>query len=312
MTLFIDCDTGRDDALTLWTALALKMPLAGVLCSYGNVALPRVADNTARVLSFGGGGGIPVFAGAAGPLHAHRGFRETTLPRQKISGNGLCGVLLPPAPAPAPLPPADLAAAIEGIARDKGPLDYFIIGPATNLASLCGLWGEKTKDILARVTMMGGKTGALWDEMPGADFNLACDPFAARALLQRGLGVRFVTMNTTWPLLLTLEELEALKPSPASPVAAKAKEIMIAHAKHFAPMTGSGPVFRFHDPAALLALGDDAGFRKARLDIECDESSPSFGRLVETENGFSGEIHDAPPECGEDFKDRILAALGLS
>ena len=302
----IDCDTGRDDALAIWLALGMKLPLTGVVASYGNVELSRTAENTARVLALAGREDIPLLAGSAGPLRPHGNIARVIHPRHKSSGNGLCDVELPPAKRPpaAPLSPERLAQEIAAIAEEHGRLDYIITGPATNFAALCGVMGPDIHRIVARVTMMGGKL-ELWDRLPGADFNLACDPCAVRTILESGFAARFVPMDATWPVSLTLEEIGRLEAPSA--VAARAKEIMTAYCLNFAPE----PVFRFHDPCAVLAAASPGGFSPSRVSIACDDERPDFGRLAHAADGFPAQIFSISGEARESLLAAMLGGLGL-
>lgn len=312
LPLIIDCDTGRDDALALWVALARKtshaMNLAGVVTSYGNVALDQVIENTARVLDLAGGGTVPLLAGAAGPLRDHRAYRDFVLPRQASSGNGLCNLDLPRGNMVRPVSttPDQLAEQIIDLAEKHGRLDYAILGPATNFASLCRVLGDRVTDYIARVTMLGGRMGDLWDDTPIGDFNVLCDPFALREVLERGLNLRLVTLNTTWPIALSLDALDHLHPQSA--LAETAKALMIAHTRHFAPE----PVFRFHDPAMLLAIAQADCFHAATIRLDDDENSASFGRLSPDPNGYQVFIHHATAAIQDSLRADILSALSLT
>ena len=154
--------------------------------------------------------------------------------------------------------------------------------------------------------MLGGKLDALWDEMPGADFNIACDPYAVDAVMRTGLPLRFVPLNATWPIALTLEEVEALEPQ--TPLARQARELMIAHCRHFAPE----PMFRFHDPSVLLAARAPDAYAPRRLAVNLDEESPDFGRLIDSPHGTLCDVYPENPETTAAFKTALLATLGLT
>lgn len=54
--LLIDCDTGSDDALAIWMALAAHrdpsspIQIIGIVCSHGNTQVENVASNVLRTL----------------------------------------------------------------------------------------------------------------------------------------------------------------------------------------------------------------------------------------------------------------------
>lgn len=305
--LIIDCDTGRDDALAIWAALGLGLNLAGVVASYGNVPLTHVIDNSARVLALMGRDDIPLFAGAAAPSMPHSFYETVVLPRQDKSGNGLCNLEFPKAGRvlPDPLSPDQLAENIVRIATEKGPLDYIILGPATNFAALCKILGDTVNQFISSVTMMGGKCDDLWDTAPAADFNLVCDPFAVRDILAAGLRPRFVTLNTTWPICLSEDDVMLL--AGQDKIAIAARDLMLAHVRHFAPE----PVFRFHDPAIIATLLEPAHFQTVKLDILCDDQSDDFGRLVLEEDGYPAALYRSDEDRGHDILRLVLEALGL-
>lgn len=310
----IDCDTGRDDALALALARRRPAPLAGVIATYGNVPQAQVYANCADVLGFLGLADVPLLAGCAQPSNPPAVAAMLTA-RQQAAGNGLCNLSLPPsARRTMPALSADaalvaLAAALEELAGRHGALDYVILGPATTAAALVLHWGDKTAQVIARFTMMGGKFDALWQQMPVADFNIACDPFAVQALLQSVVPVRFVPLNVTWPVVLTVPVLEALQPHPGQGAAEAAffKALMLAHARHFAPE----PVFRFHDPSVILALAQPEAFAPVLLQVGT-AAGADFARLTAEPAGHAASVMRTTPEQTAALLSAQLAELGLA
>jgi inosine-uridine nucleoside N-ribohydrolase len=302
----LDCDTGRDDALAIWSALGLGLPLCGVITSYGNVTLEKVIENTSRVLALAGRDDLPLWQGNKYPSRHHAGFENIVLPRQGVSGNGLCDVELPSSKYRIYKPLDSLANSIRAIAEDKGPLDYIITGPATNLAFLIRALDADVHSCIGHVTMMGGKFTPLWDQLPGADFNIVCDPFAVHEILESGLIIRFVSMNVTWPICMGLDQIEQL--SGETEIARASKAIMTAYCQRFAPE----PIFRFHDPVAMLAAFEPHVFRAIKLHVECNDANQEFGRLIENPEGASAFLAEPDFFQGEEFLRLLLAALYLT
>ncbi|HEY0901169.1 MAG TPA: nucleoside hydrolase [Micavibrio sp.] len=308
--LIIDCDTGRDDALSIWVALALGLDVAAVLASYGNTTLNHVCDNCLRVLSAAGRADIPVWRGENMPRQHHPAIDTILLPKQAMSGNGLCNLELPHSKAAAqPMSAPARAQALRSLAAQSGPIDYIILGPATNFATTYQALGAEASQIIKRVTMWGGKPDPLWHQMPGPDFNFGCDPHAVDVLLeaaQNGVSVRFIPMNVTWPMQMTLPQLQALKAQ--GPVAAIARDLMIAHAQHFAP----DQLFRFHDPCVIMSLLHEDYFKGARVRIITDETSADFGRLIAADDGAPVALFEADDDVRADMMAGILKLLDLS
>ncbi len=301
-SFIIDCDTGRDDALAIWIALNLQLPLKAVVSSYGNTSLENVTRNNKRVLHLADTTAA-LYNGLDAPLNKHIAYKNVVLPRQEISGNGLCNIELPPATeSPQPQEISALKEVILAESAEGRPLDYIITGPATNFAALLT---ESLKNNIGNVTMMGGKFDPLWQELPGADFNIISDPFAVQTILNHGIPIRFVPMNATWPIVMTIEEIKALVPQ--TNIAEKAQEIMIAHCLNFAPE----PVFRFHDPSVIMACLNPDYFKAETVKIITDESSPDFGRIVFDENGNQASIYRPTDQVHQGFLKNMLDSLGF-
>lgn len=303
----LDCDTGRDDALAILAAAQSKLPLAGVIASYGNVHLTQAIDNTARVLALAGCEEIALLVGAQTALQLHSGIEKVVLPRQSISGNGLCNLELPKAQRTLPSLPSPVALGDEvmRLVEKHGPLDYVILGPATNFAQICAVFGDDLHKYIMRVTMMGGKFEPLWSDNPQPDFNFACDPFAVRKIMESGIEIHFVPINATWPIALTIPEIEALEA--VSPVGSFAKELMLAHCQSFAP----DALFRFHDPSAMMAHIMQRSFTEEKLDVVCDEADMSFGQLISTSSGFPVKIYRPDDKARNKLLETILLSLKL-
>jgi inosine-uridine nucleoside N-ribohydrolase len=304
----IDCDTGRDDALTLWLAVNAGLPLAAVIASYGNTSLARVADNTAKVLSLAGRDDVPFLAGLEKPQRDHRLFEPVVVKRQKDSGNGLCNLEFPPSArgVVSPSMPGEMAEFLRKLAKEYGVLDYFIIGPASNFAAIAKALGGDLNNVVACITMMGGKFDPLWTEMSCPDFNMASDPYAVGEIMGLGMCMRFLPLNATWPICMTLAEIEELFPT--TPLAKWAQALMIAHCLHF----DRKHVFRFHDPSILLAAQMPERFSDKRLRLVLDENAEDFGRLIEDPAGFDCQVYQTDKATQDLFKKAISSWLAFA
>jgi purine nucleosidase/pyrimidine-specific ribonucleoside hydrolase len=299
----IDCDTGRDDALTIFAATSRHMNLVGLVSSYGNVNIDQVTENCARVCAFAQNPDMPIIRGAAGPLHRYPTFESVIIQRQNKSGNGLCNIELPPA-ATAQISTGVVAENFLRLFEKHGRIDYVILGPATNFSLLCQHFGARIHDYIGDVYMMGGKLSPLWEDMPGADFNILCDPLALKTIMEAGIVIHFVPMNFTWPMALTVPQLEALRGS--SEMAVMSRAIMLAHAQYFSP----DPVFRFHDPCLIFVRADKAHFREATIDINLTEGA-DFARLSEKADGYKARIFTGDDVLRQAYAQKILSALGF-
>jgi len=189
----LDCDPGVDDAVALLLALAApELDVRAVTTVAGNASLDVVTANAARVLDLAGARpDLPLARGAAGPLGRARRERD-----EPVHGVGALGGLdLPPSQRP-----VVEASAVEVIARAAaqrpGELVLVALGPLTTVAALLALHPE-TADDLREVVLMGGAAFCEGNLTPTGEFNLRCDPDAARRVTESGVPLRVVPLDAT-------------------------------------------------------------------------------------------------------------------
>lgn len=309
----IDCDTGRDDALAIWYALLKKLPLCGIVASYGNTPLENVYKNCHDVVSAFPDCAVEIVSGADKSLCDHPYYQDIVLPRQLASGNGLCDIVLPygdDAPFVLEQSQDDIAERLVAFIKKKHSecqekLVYVVIGPATNLSLALGFLGDEAANYIEHIVMMGGKFDGLWDALPFADFNIGADPYAVKAVMDFGLPISFVPMNATWPMQMSLAEIKSCKAQ--TELAEWIQKIMIAHCEKFSPE----PVFRFHDPAVIVALSllSEDYFLKGNYTLNIDDKSDSFGKLIEGDTAVSVLSLNATQHAA--FRSELLTVLGL-
>ena len=175
--IVVDCDTGIDDSLALLYLLASEeAEVLAITCCSGNVEAHQVADNNRGLLELIGRPDIEVALGRSVPLvrpleitpetHGPRGVGHAELPagRRPLSARHA----------------ADLFA--EEAHRRPGELTLLCIGPLTNLA--VALEREPALPrLLRRVVIMGGAFRVPGNTTPVSEWNIHCDPDAARAVM---------------------------------------------------------------------------------------------------------------------------------
>jgi inosine-uridine nucleoside N-ribohydrolase len=196
--IFLDVDTGVDDALAI--ILALRSPefsVEGISTVSGNVPLAQTTANTLTVLDILDAPPIPVAAGAAAPLarsgitagevHGSDGLGGTARtfpPSRRRAGEDAVGLLL------------------ETIRRFAGTLVLIATGPLTNVA----LAVRRDPDVMRRLgslVVMGGAIRAPGNVGPVSEFNFAVDPEAAAIVLGAGLPLTLVPLDVTERVTLT-------------------------------------------------------------------------------------------------------------
>jgi purine nucleosidase len=180
----IDTDTASDDAVAL--IMALRSPQVEVLAITtvaGNVDVHQASHNalyTAELCD----SRVPVFLGAEKPLKRPHVGAEWFHGRDGLGGHGYG----PPKRAVGKQNAVD--AIIETIESHPG-LVMVTLGPLTNVA----LAVQKKPGIAAKVgrcVLMGGAPCCEGNVTPAAEYNIWCDPEAARIVVRSGLPIELV------------------------------------------------------------------------------------------------------------------------
>jgi purine nucleosidase len=180
----IDTDTASDDAVAL--IMALRSPAVRVVAITtvaGNVSVEQSTRNalyTAELCSMD----VPVFMGAEKPLNRVHQSAHWFHGRDGLGDRGY------PAPKKAPEKQHAPEAIIATIEANPG-LVLVTLGPLTNVA----LALQRNPGIAAKVgrsVVMGGAPCCEGNVTPAAEYNIWCDPEAARIVLRSGLPVELV------------------------------------------------------------------------------------------------------------------------
>jgi purine nucleosidase len=182
--ILIDTDTASDDAVAL--IMALRHPSVRVLAITtvaGNVAVRQATRNalyTAQLCS----AKVPVYSGAEKPLtRSHESAHW-------FHGQDGLGDHNYPAPLQAPEKQHAVDAIIAAMESNPG-LVLVTLGPLTNVA----LALQRNAIIAANVgrcVIMGGAPCSEGNVTPAAEYNIWCDPEAARIVFHSGLPIEMV------------------------------------------------------------------------------------------------------------------------
>ncbi|BDZ55061.1 nucleoside hydrolase [Agromyces marinus] len=269
--VILDCDPGHDDVFALWLAAGHPaIDLLAVTTVGGNVPIEHTSRNARVALSVAGVVGVPVAAGAAGPL-----VRELQTAEWIHGENGLGGPELPdpdrPDPVtgrtPVPLDPrraTDLMA--DTLVAASASVAIVATGPLTNVALLL----RERPDLVPRireVVWMGGSTDR-GNATPYAEFNALVDPEALDAVLGSGIRFTMVGLNVTHRALVT-PAVRARLAALGTRTAAFGDELLEFFCRTNDEVFGmpDGPL---HDPVAVAVLADPGALEvvRTRLDVE--------------------------------------------
>jgi purine nucleosidase len=203
--LILDVDTGIDDSLALlYTVASPDAELVAVTCVSGNIEARQVAINTRAVLELAGRSDVEVAIGREVPL-----VRPLVTTPETHGPQGLGHAELPPPSRPLSQRHG-VELIVEEVRRRPGEIVLVTLGPLTNLA--LALEREPALPRLLRgYTLMGGAYGVSGNTTPTTEWNIHCDPEAARIVFQAWADATAADPTIPRPLALGLDVTELAK-----------------------------------------------------------------------------------------------------
>ncbi|CAL50110.1 Inosine/uridine-preferring nucleoside hydrolase [Ostreococcus tauri] len=331
--LWVDCDPGHDDAFALYLAAwgrgdgeasnatmvdgddgAASLVLAGVSTVAGNQSIEKTTANARRVLRWIDWGGARrrgrgcrdfatancrVYEGAGRPLLREAKICEEIHGQSGLDAvDGTCALPELTAEEKRYVTVSDEPAAVamfKAIKDAEGDLIIVATGPLTNVALMISVFRKELNALPKPPTIffMGGAVGE-GNTGARAEFNIQCDPEAAKIVLESGLPLYMIPLEVTHTALVTPEVLamlraKALLHSSGEDHANRIEALLTFFAKTYKD------VFEFdhpplHDPCAVWAaiefahaehngLPSSFEYTLERVDVEC--ASPlTYGQTV--------------------------------
>ena len=233
LPLILDVDTGIDDSLALlYAAASPDAELVAATCVSGNVEARQVAINTRAILELAGRTDVEVAIGREVPL-----VRPLQTTPETHGPQGLGHAELPPPSRPLSERHAvDLI--VDAARRRPDEIVLVTLGPLTNLA--LALEREPALPRLLRgYTLMGGAYGVSGNTTPTTEWNIHCDPEAAKLVFSAWGRATAADPTIALPLALGLDVTEQARVMPDDVV-------------RLARRAGSRP-----DDSIALARGED-------------------------------------------------------
>ncbi len=283
--LLLDVDTGIDDALAILYAVASPATeLIAVTAVHGNVALEDTERNTRAVLALAGRTDVEVAAGRPTPL-----LRKLNIAPETHGPHGL-GYALPPPP-PQPLSGRFGPDVIVAAARERpGEITLVTLGPLTNLA-IAVLAEPRLPNLLRRWVAMGGAFRVPGNTTPVAEWNIHCDPEAARIALGAWQAAVDADETTTRAVIMGLDVTERAQLLPthlealvarggASPVSTLVGDALRFYFEFHARYDGFYGAF-VHDPFVVAAALDPSLIRTEPASVDVDAGGgPGDGQTI--------------------------------
>jgi purine nucleosidase len=270
---FIDTDTASDDAVAL--VMALRHPdvdVVGIGVVAGNVPLEQAVQNALYTRELCGSD-VPVYVGAAGPLHIPL---ETAQHVHGADGMGDIGL-----PLIGRRPDAGHAvdALLDASHAHAGDLVLVTLGPLTNIA--LALQKDPTLvERVARCVTMGAVADHIGNTNPVAEFNMWVDPHAVQIVLESGIPIEFVG----WDVSRTFATMDIAEAAEfrliGTPLAEFCMDIQ-GHVAEFCAETTKLRGFDLPDPIAMaVAIDPTVATLVRRLHCVVETESPITRGMV--------------------------------
>jgi purine nucleosidase len=338
--IILDVDTGIDDALAiLYACGSPEAELVAITCLSGNAALADTERNTRAVLELAGRPDVEVAAGRRTPL-----LRALEITPETHGPRGL-GYAELPEPAALLSQRFGPDVIVEEVRRRPGEITLVTLGPLTNLA--IALQAEPALPrLLRRWVCMGGAFRVPGNTTPVSEWNVHCDPDAARiafaawqvavdgdASVGRGL---VLGLDVTEQARLTTDDIVAL----ARRAGSRPDDSLDPGRDPLAPerrSVASNPVIRFladalrfyfefharydgfygafvHDPLVVAAALDADLVRTEAVSVDVDASNgPGDGQTIADWRGTTGRRANADVSVEVDaaaFRTRLIERIG--
>ncbi len=281
--IIIDCDPGCDDTIALIAALTSdKFDVLGITSIGGNVDPVITQKNVLGICALLDRTDIPTYAGCDKPL-----VKQILAKADDVHGKtGVKGLKLPFERAGKARTDMDAADFILKTALENkaDPVTLVVIGPMTNIALAYQRNPEITKHVKEIVTMGGafGQPGG--NITPYAEFNIFCDPHAAKIVYDNFTNIRTLPLDVTHQTLQdpAFRDWVSQQGTQGENVA----NMLKGYAETYPGMDKPG-VSPLHDFHTIAALCDESlyAWKRGKVAVEVDGEREGQTILLEDPRG---------------------------
>jgi non-specific riboncleoside hydrolase len=297
--VIIDTDPGIDDAIAIGAALfSAELDVKLLTTVAGNVSLDKVTDNLLKLLCFWGKT-VPVAMGAGEPL-----LREPLDASGVHGSSGMDGYEFPPPDRKNLLAENAVNAMYRVLLESSEKITLAAIGPLTNIALLLKVYPE-CKSKISGIVMMGGSM-TRGNKGVMSEFNMACDPEAAKIVFAAGIPIVMAGLDVGWKALVYPDDSIKIKSM------GKTGEMIYALLQKYRG-TGLKNGLKMYDSCAIAYLLKQEMFEvtETYVTVETQGALTAGVTLVDLKNYLN-----MPPNAkvctdinGEMFKDWLLSVL---
>lgn len=312
--IWLDCDPGHDDAVAILLAcFHPSIELLGVSTVYGNTSVKNTTFNAQSVLTALNMTHIPVYEGAGKPLK-----RSVHLAPSIHGESGLDGTNLLPVPSVAVKSDLDVVDAIhKAVVSHDGFVSLVATGTLTNMYELFTRYPADREKINYLSIMGGAIDSGNWT--PYAEFNIWCDPHAAKAIFTDPiLSSKLIVapLNLTHQAVATKQIAHRLlngEGEGKSNIRQLFYELIVFFAETYEREQGFKQGPPVHDPLAVAVLLSmykqvDLGYVYKRWRMDVVEDGEKQGQTVALEECGDGVIVGQSMDM-EKFWNLVFAAL---
>ncbi len=284
--MIIDTDTASDDAVALMMALrSPNIEVVAITIVSGNMSVPQGSVNARYTVELCGKN-VPVYEGLETPLIRERYHADW------YHGKDGMGDMNYPAPKTPPAEGHAVDKLIELIQSNPGIM-LVTLGPLTNVAAAITKAPHIVKNV-GRCVVMGGAACAVGNVTPAAEYNIWCDPEAARICFRSGLPIEMVGWELNWGQAnLFPEDIRYCREDINTPFAHFA--IDCNRVAMEVNMNWSGePGLGLCDPIAMaVALDPTICTRSSKhyVEVECDGTYTRGMTVIDQRNVAKFDVH---------------------
>jgi purine nucleosidase len=224
----------------------------------GNTTLENTTNNAMRLLNILDQRQIPIIKGGVEPLSGPINFTAD------IHGSDGLGNSFLPLPDLSQFSWKTLDFISASLTENPHEITLVSVGPLTNLALLFQKVPQKIISLFKDIIIMGGAVTVPGNITPYAEFNIYCDPKAAKIVFSNGCPLTLVGLDVTHKAIMTEEHIRLLEAKP-TPLTKFLVHIVRFYSEFHKDLHGC----YLHDPlAAAVALDASLVKRKTYgLDI---------------------------------------------
>jgi len=270
--VWIDTDTGVDDAFALITAFQLKnIEIKGISVVCGNVEVEKTFRNARNIVSLVNHSEVKVYKGASHPMIVD------LHPAYNVHGvDGLGGAKIKESKAP--IETKNAVEALYECAKEIKNLYVVAVGPLTNIA-LTIINHPDFLDYVAEIDIMGGSLGVGGNTTPSAEFNIYSDPHAAQTVFMSGAKINLFPLDVTMKSTLSKKDVEYI--GTFNNEVSDFLKYSASFPMNLYNSLGLGEILCLHDTCPLAFLEDPTIFKGKLAGVYVEtQSQMSLGRTI--------------------------------